>query len=94
MEELRIMCDGAEAKLAMNGKELVRPELNRSADEQVEKFHEGDLYLCSESLNAMEGAMGAVCEGVDAVFEGSSSGKGPHRTFVAIRPPGHHCSAR
>jgi len=34
-----------------------------------------------------------VCEGVDAVFEGSANGKGPHRTFVAIRPPGRHCSA-
>jgi histone deacetylase HOS3 len=41
----------------------------------------------------MEGALGAVCDGVDAVFQGSTNRKGPHRTFVAIRPPGHHCSA-
>jgi len=93
MEELKIMCDGAEAKLAKNGKELIRPEIPRSPDEDVHKFHEGDLYLCSESLDAMEGALGAVCEGVDAVFHGSENGKGPHRTFVAIRPPGHHCSS-
>ena len=94
MEELKIMCDSAEAKLAMNGKELVRPEISRTGEQSAPpKLHEGDLYLCSESLNAMEGALGAVCEGVDAVFEGSANGKGPHRTFVAIRPPGHHCSA-
>lgn len=94
MDELKIMCDNAEVKLAMNGKELARPEMNRSPEQAVPaKLHEGDLYLCSESLNAMEGALGAVCEGVDAVFQGSTNGKGPHRTFVAIRPPGHHCSA-
>lgn len=94
MEELKIMCDTAEAKLAMNGKELARPEMNRSPEQGVPaKLHEGDLYLCAESLDAMEGALGAVCEGVDAVFQGSTNGKGPHRTFVAIRPPGHHCSA-
>ena len=94
MEELKVMCDNAEAKLAMNGKELTRPEMTRSPDQGAPaKLHEGDLYLCSESLNAMEGALGAVCEGVDAVFQGSTNGKGPHRTFVAIRPPGHHCSA-
>lgn len=94
MEELKIMCDNAEAKLAMNGKELARPEINRNAEQgPPAKFHEGDLYLCSESLDAMEGALGSVCEGVDAVFQGSASGKGPYRAFVAIRPPGHHCSA-
>lgn len=94
MEELKVMCDNAEAKLAMNGKELTRPEMTRSPTQDAPaKLHEGDLYLCSESLNAMEGALGAVCEGVDAVFQGTASGKGPHRTFVAIRPPGHHCSA-
>lgn len=94
MEELKIMCDNAESKLAMNGKELARPEMNRGPNEEPpSKFHEGDLYLCSESLSAMQGALGAVCEGVDAVFEGAASGLGPRRTFVAIRPPGHHCSA-
>lgn len=94
MEELKIMCDTAESKLAANGKELTRPEMTRSPDQEIpHKFHEGDLYLCSESLNAMEGALGAVCEGVDAVFEGVETGNGPRRAFVTIRPPGHHCSA-
>ncbi|EPE37077.1 Arginase/deacetylase [Glarea lozoyensis ATCC 20868] len=94
MEELKIMCDAAEGRLAMNGKELARPDMARGAGEEApQKFHEGDLYLCAESLDAMEGALGAVCEGVDAIFEGSASGRGPHRAFVTIRPPGHHCSA-
>ncbi|KAI1811373.1 hypothetical protein GGS20DRAFT_588579 [Poronia punctata] len=91
MEELKLMCDSAEAKLALNGNELRRPEMNRGPDtEPPQSFHQGDLYLCSESLNAFEGALGAVCEAVDAVFCTAS----PHRrAFVAIRPPGHHCSA-
>ncbi|KAG0653050.1 Histone deacetylase HOS3 [Hyphodiscus hymeniophilus] len=94
MEELKLMCDNAEQRLALNGKELTRPDITRSPEQGVPaKLHEGDLYLCSESLTAMEGALGAVCEGVDAVFNGAATGKGPHRTFVAIRPPGHHCSA-
>lgn len=94
MEELKIMCEAAEAKLAMNGKELARPQMNRGQETQSpQQFHEGDLYLCSESLNAMEGALGAVCEGVDSVFNATASGNGPRRAFVVVRPPGHHCSA-
>lgn len=94
MEELKIMCNSAESKLAVNGKELSRPDIVRSPDAGApQKFHEGDLYLCAESLEAMEGALGAVCEGVDAVFNGAASAQGPHRAFVAIRPPGHHCAA-
>lgn len=89
MEELKVMCDSAESKLAMGGKDLQRPDMNRGSDQAVpEKLHEGDLYLCSESRDAMEGALGAVCEAVDSVF-----GSGPRRAFVGVRPPGHHCSA-
>ncbi|QYT04580.1 Histone deacetylase HOS3 [Trichoderma simmonsii] len=84
MEELKNMCESAEGVLARGGKELQRP----AGTATTEKLHEGDLYLCSESLNAIEGALGAVCEGVDAVFSA-----GPRRAFVAVRPPGHHCSA-
>ncbi|KAI0489800.1 hypothetical protein F4859DRAFT_501492 [Xylaria cf. heliscus] len=90
MEELKIMCDSAEEKLALNGNELRRPDMNRGPEaEPPQHFHQGDLYLCSESLNAFEGALGAVCEAVDAVFSTSSH----RRAFVAVRPPGHHCSA-
>ncbi|KAI5459784.1 hypothetical protein BGZ63DRAFT_415269 [Mariannaea sp. PMI_226] len=88
MEELKMMCEAAESKLAMGGKELQRPEMNRGTSGPPPKFHEGDLYLCAESLDAMEGALGAVCDAVDTVF-----GPGPRRAFVAVRPPGHHCSA-
>jgi histone deacetylase HOS3 len=90
MEELKIMCDSAQEKLASNGNELRRPELSRASDaEPPQHLHQGDLYLCSESLNAFEGALGAVCEAVDIVFSTSSH----KRAFVAVRPPGHHCSA-
>lgn len=90
MDELRMMCDTAEAKLATGGKELQRPDIDRGPNADTpQKFHEGDLYLCAESLDALEGALGGVCDAVDAVF----TPQGPQRAFVAIRPPGHHCSA-
>ncbi|PYH72579.1 histone deacetylase hosB [Aspergillus vadensis CBS 113365] len=91
MEDLKTMCDAAESRLALNGKELVRPRSagKDSAATNAPAFHEGDLYLCSESLSAFEGALGGVSDGVDAVM-----GPGPtKRAFVCIRPPGHHCSA-
>ncbi|EGE07257.1 histone deacetylase HosB [Trichophyton equinum CBS 127.97] len=90
MEDLRLMCDAAEGRLATNGRELVRP--NSSGRETkanaVPKLHEWDLYLCPESLNAFEGALGGVCDAVDSVFTSPSI----RRAFVCIRPPGHHCS--
>ncbi|KAL7816124.1 Arginase/deacetylase [Trichoderma gracile] len=89
MEEFKMMCESAESILARGGKELQRPSITRGPDHAApETLHEGDLYLCNESLEAIEGALGAVCEGVDAVFSA-----GPRRAFVAVRPPGHHCSA-
>ena len=95
MRELKIMCETAESKLISNGKELSRPNLpgsigdNSDTQKPNSHLHEGDLYLCSESLPALEGSIGGVCEAVDKVFD-----DGPcERAFVSIRPPGHHCSA-
>jgi histone deacetylase HOS3 len=89
MNELKMMCEGAEAKLAMGGKELTRPVQFADDDQEGKpKLHEGDLYLCSESLNALEGALGGVLDAVDTVFDPAM----PNRAFVAVRPPGHHCS--
>ncbi|EGD89412.2 uncharacterized protein TERG_05654 [Trichophyton rubrum CBS 118892] len=90
MEELRLMCDAAEGRLATNGRELVRPSSSgrETKGNAVPKLHEWDLYLCPESLNAFEGALGGVCDAVDSVFTSPSI----RRAFVCIRPPGHHCS--
>ncbi|PLB50569.1 Arginase/deacetylase [Aspergillus steynii IBT 23096] len=91
MDDLKSMCDAAESRLALNGKELTRPRSagKDGAAANAPALHEGDLYLCSESLNAFEGALGGVCEGVDAVLGPGST----TRAFVCIRPPGHHCSS-
>ena len=94
MEELKRMCDSAERKLATTGKELSRTDgHNQTSQSAKEKLHEGDLYLCPESLNAFQGALGGVLDAVDAVFQGTKTPTGPSRAFVCIRPPGHHCSA-
>ncbi|KAF8527331.1 histone deacetylase domain-containing protein [Gautieria morchelliformis] len=75
--------------------------VERNESEIPEDLSQTDLYLCGESLDAIQGAIGTVCEAVDAVFEASLSpssetlkhppSKRSTRAFVAIRPPGHHC---
>lgn len=54
---------------------------------------QGDLYLATDgrSEQAIFGAVGAVCEGVDRVVQGvkQDTEPGHDRAFVAIRPPGH-----
>lgn len=91
MTELQAMCLAAGERLALDGKELLRSTKVDAAGNPVAKaqFHEGDLYLCAESLDALQGAVGGVCDAVDAVFNESLT----KRAFVAVRPPGHHCSA-
>lgn len=89
MDELQTMCNAAGEKLASNGKELTR--IDEEGQPEKDKFHEGDLYLSSESLDAFQGALGGVCDGIDAVFSGTKAK--PRNAFVCVRPPGHHCSA-
>ncbi|KAI0055135.1 histone deacetylase complex protein [Artomyces pyxidatus] len=59
------------------------------------EYSQGDLYLSPGSLDAIQGALGTVCEAVDTVTAAHDStleqGTAAHRAFVAVRPPGHHC---
>jgi histone deacetylase HOS3 len=93
MDELKSMCNSAGEKLASTGKELARDARTEPGQSPRHEFHSGDLYLCPESLNAFQGALGGVLDAVDAVFQATSMGQGPSRAFVCVRPPGHHCSA-
>lgn len=88
MDELKQMCQSAAEKLATGAKELARPSL--PGEPEKTKLHEGDLYLAAESLDAFQGALGGVADAVDDVFNVATPTK---RAFVAVRPPGHHCSA-
>lgn len=88
MKELQGMCNSAGDRLAKGEKELARESTTEEGEKRT--LHEGDLYLCSESLNAFQGAMGGVADAVDAIFTTEVHTK---RAFVAVRPPGHHCSA-
>ncbi|KAL1598675.1 histone deacetylase [Paraconiothyrium brasiliense] len=93
MEELKKLCENAGQKLASTGKELARDPPTMPGQPPKDAFHPMDLYLSSESLNALQGALGGVLDAVDAVFQGSNLDNGVSRAFVCIRPPGHHCSA-
>jgi histone deacetylase HOS3 len=91
MSEFKDICNRAESKLAMGGDELARSFTvqNDKVIPMGDELHSGDLYLGPESLNAIQGALGGVCDGVDAVL-----GPGPvERAFVCVRPPGHHCTS-
>lgn len=88
MGELRGMCNSAGDRLKAGEKELARESTTEGGEKRT--LHEGDLYLCSESLNAFQGALGGVADAVDTIFNNSTQTK---RAFVAVRPPGHHCSA-
>ncbi|KAK7462250.1 histone deacetylase [Stygiomarasmius scandens] len=63
-------------------------KIGRGESEIPSGLAQGDLYLCPGSLNAIQGALGTVCESVDLVLGSPST---IDRAFVAIRPPGHHC---
>ena len=47
----------------------------------------GCFLVCPESIDAIQGAVGTVCEAVDSVI----MSKTDNRAFVVVRPPGHHC---
>ncbi|EKM53863.1 uncharacterized protein PHACADRAFT_29174 [Phanerochaete carnosa HHB-10118-sp] len=58
-----------------------------------------DLYLCTDSMHALNGSVGTLLEAVVDVC-GASNGKETKsrhvlniapRAFVVVRPPGHHC---
>ncbi|KAL4249411.1 Histone deacetylase HD type 1 [Abortiporus biennis] len=69
-----------------------RDNIANRGSEIPECYNQGDLYLCPTSVEAIQGALGTVCEAVDTVLTATASdGSPPHRAFVAIRPPGHHC---
>ncbi|EIW59314.1 Arginase/deacetylase [Trametes versicolor FP-101664 SS1] len=73
-------------------------KVNKGESEIPEGYSQGDLYLSPGSLDAIQGALGTVCEAVDAVLQASQATSGssadsrqPSQAFVAVRPPGHHC---
>ncbi|KAK3654907.1 histone deacetylase [Elasticomyces elasticus] len=90
MSELKSLCAQTASRLASGTKELSRSSSPTSTGQEKRPLHSGDLYLAPESLAAFQGALGGVADAVDAVFNPSTLTK---RAFVAIRPPGHHCSA-
>ncbi|KAF8827670.1 hypothetical protein HHX47_DHR4000146 [Lentinula edodes] len=61
-------------------------KISKGDSEIPQELAQGDLY---QSLNAIQGALGTVCESIDTVVDPSPSSS--KRAFVAIRPPGHHC---
>ncbi|KAB8648483.1 hypothetical protein FH972_026139 [Carpinus fangiana] len=90
--ELKQMADAAESRLRSGTKELTRPD-TPTGNANKPHLHEGDLYLCKDSLEAFQGAIGGVLDAVDTVFGATASGADTTKAFVCVRPPGHHCSS-
>ncbi|KIM77695.1 hypothetical protein PILCRDRAFT_76443 [Piloderma croceum F 1598] len=67
-----------------------RDKILKGESEIPESLSQGDLYLCPTSVDAIQGAVGTVCEAVDAVMHNATEQR-CKRAFVSVRPPGHHC---
>lgn len=67
--------------------------ITKKGSEMPEGMPPLDLYLCPSSIDAIQGAIGAVCQAVDTVIASTrvNPSSDPQRAFVAVRPPGHHC---
>ncbi|KAI0079527.1 Arginase/deacetylase [Panus rudis PR-1116 ss-1] len=65
-----------------------RENITQDGSEIPAGWFQGDLYLCPTSIDAIQGALGTVCEAVDIVLANEPTNP---RAFVAVRPPGHHC---
>lgn len=69
-----------------------KEKLARKEVEVPSDWHSGDLYLTPGTISALEGVVGAVEEGIDALFSETSTSRYDH-AFVSVRPPGHHSHA-
>lgn len=82
--------------------ELPQGDLFREFITALEGYSTKLPSVCPQSIDAISGAVAAVCQGVDMVFESVPSpitqdlsqapAQNIKRAFIAIRPPGHHCS--
>ncbi|KAF8501068.1 Arginase/deacetylase [Russula emetica] len=68
-------------------------KISNGQSEIPDGLSQGDLYMCPTSLDAIQGALGTVCEAVDTIMKPPIPGspKPPRTAFVVVRPPGHHC---
>ncbi|KAK5774046.1 histone deacetylase PWA37_001052 [Arxiozyma heterogenica] len=66
-------------------------KLSEGQIEVPDDWNSGDIYLSPTTINALCGTIGAIETGIDTIFSGPSPEHICNRTFVAIRPPGHHC---
>ncbi len=74
--------------LRVHRRELIEDVLDGPAASGLREL-DPDTFLSPASAEAALRAAGAVCAAIDA-----ASGGGPRRSFCAVRPPGHHATAR
>lgn len=100
-EQLQSLCRASSSLLS--SQPSLAPSSSSRSSEIPSHLPQGDLYLCPGSEEAIFGALGACCEGVDRIVRGSRESGAGHasaqgsdssvglydRAFVAIRPPGH-----
>ena len=68
----------------------------KSLDIFLQSLYQKSFLVCPGSLDAIQGALGTVCEAVDAVTTSSGHNSKqipgvPKQAFCVVRPPGHHC---
>ncbi|KAK9451428.1 histone deacetylase domain-containing protein [Limtongia smithiae] len=63
-------------------------KLKANEIEVPDDWNSGDIYLSEGTITALEGVVGAVETGIDAVFDDRDSSV--KRCFISVRPPGHH----
>lgn len=73
-------------KLCRDSQEL----LEQHKVEVPADWNVGDIYLSRQTIEALQGSIGALETGVDSIFSGPSVEQTSNRAFVAVRPPGHH----
>ncbi|SCV03798.1 LAME_0H13300g1_1 [Lachancea meyersii CBS 8951] len=67
--------------------------LDRCEVEVPAAWNVGDIYLSRQTIQALQGSIGALEIGVDSIFNGPTVEETSNRAFVALRPPGHHSHA-
>ncbi len=79
---------GTDARILLAHDEFHLEKIRLTSPTEGEASLDADTHMSPGSLNAALRAVGAACQGVDSLMDGSAN-----TIFCATRPPGHHATA-